>query len=96
MALETSPLQFWDDSNETQAAHLLQEALGPARVCSLVGGFISMKPQGSWLVDSVDLLVDFLSPMGSSVLPLTSTRPSELHLMFGCGGNIFLIKASSS
>jgi hypothetical protein len=42
------------------------------RVCSLVGGSVSKSSQGSRLVGSVDLPVEFLSPLGSSSLPNTS------------------------
>jgi hypothetical protein len=44
-------------------------ALGPAHVCTLVGGSVFGSPQESRLVDSVGLLVKSFSPPGPSVLP---------------------------
>jgi hypothetical protein len=41
------------------------QAVGPALVCSLVGCSLSGSPHWSRLVDSVGLLVEFLSPLGS-------------------------------
>jgi hypothetical protein len=42
-------------------------ALGPTHVCSLVGASVSGIPQGSSLIDSVGLHVEFLSPLGLRV-----------------------------
>ena len=59
---------------------------GLGLVCSLVGGSVSGNPQGSELVDSVGLLVEPLSLLGSSILPPnSSTRLPEPGPMFGCG-----------
>jgi len=74
--LETAPLQVLEDLHEDQAIHLLHMcecggSLGLAHVCSLVGGSVSERPQGSRLVDSVGLPVPFLSPLGPSILPPT-------------------------
>jgi hypothetical protein len=52
------------DLHEEQVVHLLhigRGCLGPALVCSLVGGSVSESPQESRLVDSVGLLMEFLS-----------------------------------
>jgi hypothetical protein len=58
----------------------------PAHVSSLVVGSVSGSSQGSRLVDSVGLLVEFLSLLGPSILPPnSSTRLPELHIMFICG-----------
>ena len=53
-----------EDPREDQAAHLLhiytgQGRLGPALVCSLVGGSVSGSTQGSRLVDSAGFLFFF-------------------------------------
>ena len=45
--------------------------LGPAGVCSLVGGSVSGSSHGSWLVDTVGLPVELPSLRGPSILPLT-------------------------
>jgi hypothetical protein len=59
--------------------------LGPAHVCSLVGGLVSESPQGSRLVDSVGLPEEFLSTFGApSLSPNSSMRVPKLHPMFGC------------
>ena len=82
-----------EDLHEDEASHLLHmwgRGVGECKpshapVCSLVGGSVSGNPQGCRTVDSVGLLVESLSPLGSSVLPPNSfTRLSELGLMFGC------------
>ena len=54
------------------------EGIGLAHVCSLVGGSVSGCLQGSRLVGSVGLPVEFLSSLCPSVLLLTLPR---LHLM---------------
>lgn len=59
--------------------------LGPVRVCSFVGGSVFESPQGSRLVVSIVIPVEFLSPLAPSILPqvffydATSFPP-----MFGC------------
>jgi hypothetical protein len=50
--------------------------LGPAHVCSLVGGSVSRRAQGSSLVDSVCHLVESLTPLGLPVLPTTLPQDS--------------------
>ena len=47
------------------------EDLGPAHVCSLVGGLVSGNTKESRLVDSVGFLIESLSPPGPSNLPPT-------------------------
>jgi hypothetical protein len=55
--------------------------IGPAHVCSLLGGSVCGNPQGYRLVDSVGLLIESLFPLCSSVLlPL-----HKFSLIFGCG-----------
>jgi hypothetical protein len=56
--------------------------LGPAPACSLVGDFISVTPHGPSLVEFGGLLVVSLAPPARSLL--SSTRLTELCLMFGC------------
>jgi hypothetical protein len=62
--------------------------LRPVLVCSLVGGLVSWKAQGSRIVDSVGLLVK-PSPLSSSgflhLSPNSSMKLLELCLMFGYG-----------
>jgi hypothetical protein len=70
--------------------------LGSDHVCSLVGGSVSGSPQGSRLCDSVGLPVEFLSPLGSSVLPATLPQDflNSVCLMFDCGSlHLFLSAA---
>ena len=63
----------------------------------LVGASVSGSSQGSRLADSVVLLVESVSPQGSSVLSTTLPRLSELSLMFGCGSlHLFLSSAGWS
>jgi hypothetical protein len=60
--------------------------LGPTHACSLFSGSVSVNPQGSRLVDFVGLPVEFLFPLGPSVLPPTLfIRLTELQPVFGCG-----------
>lgn len=54
-------------------------ALGPAHTHSLVGDSVSVSPQGSRLVDSVGLPVEFLSPLGPAILPQLFHRVPKLH-----------------
>ena len=56
-----------------QSSPLLHIRLGhgPAHVCSLVGGLISVNSEGSRLVDTVGLPMGLPSPLVPSVLPLT-------------------------
>lgn len=69
--------------------------LGPVNACSLVGGLVSVSPHGPQLVDSVGLLVEFLSPLGPFFLPPTCfPRLLELCLMFGCG-SLHLFQSAS-
>jgi hypothetical protein len=56
---------------ELDICYICVEGLGPAHVCSLVGGSVSESPLRYELVDSVGLPVEFLSPSGSTVLPPT-------------------------
>jgi hypothetical protein len=61
--------------------YIYVEGLGPAHPHSLV--FES--PQGSRIVYSVCLPVEFLFSSGPSIfLPNSSVRLPELHLLFGC------------
>jgi len=48
--------------------YICVRGLGPARACSLVCGSVSESPQGSRLVGSVGLPVEFLSSSGPSIL----------------------------
>jgi hypothetical protein len=66
------PLQLLEDPHKDQAAHLPQmcRGLGTAPPCSLVGGSVSVNSPGPRLVDSVALLVVFLTPAAHSVLTL--------------------------
>jgi hypothetical protein len=60
--------------------------LGPAHVCSLVGGAVSESPQWSRLVDTQFVFCGV--PISTGVLdpsPRNSIRVPELHPMFGCG-----------
>ena len=50
--------------------------LGPASVCYLVGGSVSVGPHGSRLVDSVSLLVVSLTLLGCSLLFPTCPQDS--------------------
>ena len=65
------PLQFLWDTYEDQTAHILQLAghvrLGPAHICSLVSDSVSGSPQCSKLPNSVGLLMESLSPVGSTI-----------------------------
>jgi hypothetical protein len=54
---------------KTRATQELHMGLGPDHACSLVGGSVSGSPQGSRLVNSVGLLIESLSPLGSSIVP---------------------------
>jgi hypothetical protein len=58
------------------------EGLGPACVCSLVGGSVSERPHESRLEDSVGLLEKFLSPQGSSILPPTLPKDSPSSVQY--------------
>ena len=54
--------------HKDQTAHWLHMYRGNPCV---LGGLVSGSPQGSRLVDSVGLPVEFLSPLGPSILPPT-------------------------
>jgi hypothetical protein len=72
---------------EDQTAHLLHMSggLGPACVCSLVGGSGSESPQGYMLLDSVGLLVESLSIFFNSLHPpLPPTRPQDFLSLVQC------------
>ena len=69
-------------------AHLLHIwwGLGPPCVCSLAGGSLSENLLVYRLVDSLDLLIDFLFLCRPSILsPNSSKRFPEPCPMIGCG-----------
>ena len=66
-----------------QVCHRGAGSLGLASVCFLVGGSISDSLQGYSLVDSVDLLVESITPLGSSILPPTLPQHSASCLAVG-------------
>jgi hypothetical protein len=73
---------------EDQAAYLLHmwgQGLGPAHACSLISGSVSESLQGSRLVDSVGLSVEFYPLLGHNPSSYSSIRVPKLHLLFGCG-----------
>ena len=49
--------------------YLCAVGLGQAYACSLAGDSVSGKAKESWLIDSLGLSVEYLSPSGSSILP---------------------------
>ena len=51
--------------------YMCHGALFKSCVYSLIGGSVSESFQGSWLVDSVGLPVEFLFPSGLQSFPLT-------------------------
>lgn len=57
-------------------------ALAPALVCSLVGCSVLGTSQGPRLVDFIGLLMESLSPLGSSIL--LPTLPQELLNLVEC------------
>ena len=72
-------LQLLEDLQEEQAAisaTYVSGGLGPTCVCSLVVGSVSESSQGYRLVDSVDLPVESLFPLGRSILPATLPQDS--------------------
>jgi hypothetical protein len=52
------------------SATYVQGGLGPARVCSLVGGLDFQSPKGLGLIDPIGLPVKFLSPSDPQSFPL--------------------------
>ena len=70
-----SPLQLLGDLLKDWDAYLLHvcgvRRVGPAHVCSLVGGSVSESPQGSSFVDSVGRYLESLPSLGPSILPTT-------------------------
>jgi hypothetical protein len=56
--------------------------LGPALICSLVGGSVSGSPQGSRFVDFVGLLMEFLFPLDSSTFPPTLPQAFQVATHF--------------
>ena len=67
---------------KTKLHILCREGLGPALVCSLIGGSDSGRAQGSRLVDSVGLLVESLCPPVPQSFPQLFHNIPELHLTF--------------
>lgn len=60
--------------------------LGPAFVCPLIDYSVSGQGQGSRLVDSIGLPVEFLSPTGSEILlSIFFIRVPNFHPLFYCG-----------
>lgn len=58
-------------------SYICVEGLGPALACSLIGGLVSRSPQEYRLNDSKGLLMEFLSPLSSLILP-----PLLSHTLF--------------
>lgn len=59
--------------------------IGPASVCSLVGGSVPGSHQESRLVESAVVPVESLSPVSLNPFPNSSMRFPGLHLMSDCG-----------
>jgi hypothetical protein len=56
---------------EPHVYYIFAGGLVPAYMCSLVGGSVSGRPQGSRLVNSVSLLMGLPSSSGPSIIPPT-------------------------
>jgi hypothetical protein len=79
-ALGIAPTPFDRDSHEDQAVHLLHMCReSRSSPCMFLIGGSDSEPQGSRLVESVDLPVGFLSPFGAYNLPSYSSRRVPKH-----------------
>jgi len=69
--IDSSHCNYWwiFMKTELHIYYINSGVLGPALVCSLVGGLVPEIPQVSMLVDLVDLPLVFLSPPDLPVLP---------------------------